>query len=81
MISRREVGQLLALAAAFDQRTVGTADVEAWHQIAQDHDWRLDTARQAITAHYGDRTERVMPAHITRYVQDPAVTGLRRCEY
>jgi hypothetical protein len=33
LISKSETAKLLALCAAFDQRTVGEADVEAWHAI------------------------------------------------
>ncbi|HEU5032715.1 MAG TPA: hypothetical protein VFV01_47885 [Spirillospora sp.] len=45
-----EVAQLLALCASFDQRTVGEADVHAWHYAISDLDYR--TAAAAVRDWY-----------------------------
>lgn len=58
---------LLTLIATFDQRTVGQADVAAWHTIATECGWTWPLARRAVLEHHkrdGDRP-RIKPAHIT----------------
>lgn len=62
-----EMTHVLALAQTFDQRTVGEADVLAWHSILSDVDYA--DARTAVTRHYDQHTERIMPAHIRRAVE------------
>lgn len=63
-MNRADTARLLTLAASFDARTIGEADVLAW-QAALDG---LDYARcqAAIVKHYRESTDRVMPAHIRR---------------
>lgn len=61
-----ETARVLAKASAFDQRTVGQADVLAWHEALADLDFA--DAMAAVTRHYADHTERIMPAHIRRAV-------------
>lgn len=63
-----ETAVLLGLAAARDQRTVGETDVRAWHEDLEDIDF--DDARQAITRHYRESTDRLMPAHVRRLVAE-----------
>lgn len=50
-VKKSEAAELLAFAAAFDQRTIGHADVEAWAVALADIPWD-GTARQAIADHY-----------------------------
>lgn len=57
-----ELGDVLAMAAAFDNRTVGRTDVLAWYAVIGHLD--ATEARQAVLAHYTATTDRVMPAHI-----------------
>lgn len=59
-----EVARVLAKAAAFDQRTVGEADVMAWHEIVGR--FELVDALEAVRVHYSNSTERIMPAHVLR---------------
>lgn len=63
-----DVVELLSVAAAFDQRTVGEFDVGAWHAAIGDLD--LADARTALVDHYRTRRERVMPADIRERVVD-----------
>lgn len=62
-----QVGKILATAAAFDNRTVGTADIVAW--------WRVighlapGEAEAAVIAHYSESTDRIMPGHILARVK------------
>lgn len=62
-----EAARLLALAAAFDQRTVGPEDIGAWALALGD--FKSSECAEAIRAHYTDSSDRIMPAHITRQVQ------------
>jgi hypothetical protein len=61
-MNRQETAQVLAKCAAFDQRTVGGADVIAWHEVIG----RLDfgDALGAVTRHYSETNHRAMPADI-----------------
>ena len=61
-----ETSQALALAQAFDNRTVGEVNVRAWHTVLGD----LDAAdvMEAIRRHYDHSTEWLMPAHVRRLV-------------
>lgn len=65
-MNRAEIAQLLGLAAARDRRTVGTADVAAWFEDLGDLDF-VD-ARTAISRHFRETTDWLMPAHIRRHV-------------
>jgi hypothetical protein len=55
-----EVARLLAKAAAFDQRTVGDADVMAWHEAVADLDPAL--AMRAVTRWYQRNEQRITVA-------------------
>lgn len=59
-----DVVDVLTKAAAFDQRTVGEADVLAWHEVL--HRCDRDDALAAVTRHYTDSRERIMPADVVR---------------
>lgn len=63
-----ETAELLGMCAAFDRRTVGRADVTAWHLVL--HDVDFSDAQQAVAAHYRDHREWIMPSDVR--------TGVRR---
>lgn len=63
-----DVAKVLAKAAAFDQRTVGEADVLAWYEVIGDLD--VADALAAISRHYREHAERVMPADVIRIVAE-----------
>lgn len=63
-MNKAETARLLGMAAAYDYRTVGPADVEAWHAALGDVPF--DAAREALIQHYRESTDRLMPAHLWR---------------
>jgi hypothetical protein len=58
VISYEEAGQLLALAAARDQRTVGDADVLAWHADLNAANLNYATVVDALTRFYQEMAGR-----------------------
>lgn len=62
-LTKSEIALLLALCASFDQRTIGEADVEAWHEILGE-DLSFTDARTRVLAHYRVSNERIMPSDI-----------------
>jgi hypothetical protein len=54
---------VLGKAAAFDARTVGEADVEAWLECIGD-ELDFQTAMERVTEHYRTSTQRLMPADL-----------------
>lgn len=62
-----QVAELLAMASAFDRRTVGDADVMAWHLVLRDIDHQ--DAQKALAAHYSETRDWVMPADIRQRVR------------
>jgi hypothetical protein len=62
-----ETCDLLMLIAGFDQRTVGEADIEIWHDMAKECGWTLPLAKRAVKEHHkrGSDKRRITPAHIT----------------
>jgi len=75
-VSPAETAKVLAAAAAFDQRTVGTADVAAWHSALHEIDYA--DARDAVTRHYRTTAERIMPVHILHYAGEIAAERAQR---
>ena len=61
---------VLAKAAAFDQRTVGQADILAWHEALADLD--AADALAAVTRHYATSEQRIMPVHVRRIATELA---------
>jgi len=61
-----DTAAVLAKAAIFDFRTVGEADVMAWHEIIGDLD--AADALAGVTRWYRDRADRLMPAHLREAV-------------
>jgi hypothetical protein len=62
-----ETAEALTVAAAFDRRTIGEADVLAWHAALGDLD--LDDVKDAIVGHYRDSRDWLMPADIRTRVK------------
>jgi hypothetical protein len=63
-MTRAQVALLLGLAATRDQRNVGETDVMAWHEDIGDLDF--EDARAAVSQHFRESTDRIMPAHVRR---------------
>jgi hypothetical protein len=59
-----QAGAVLAKAAAFDNRTIGDANLLAWHEILGDLD--VDDCLDAISQHHRESTDYLMPAHVRR---------------
>lgn len=64
MMTKSQVAVILGLIAARDRRTVGEVDVHAWHEDIGDLEF--DDARRAISAHFRESTEYLMPVHLRR---------------
>ena len=59
-----QTAQLLTLAAAYDQRTIGEVDVRAWADLLGGVEYA--DAQQAVKTHYATETRRVMPVDVIR---------------
>ncbi len=62
-----ETIDLLTVCAAFDRRTVGEADVTAWHAVAGDLEFA--DCRAAVIAHYRESRDWIMPADVRTRVK------------
>jgi hypothetical protein len=71
-VMKSEVAKLLAFCAAYDQRTIGKSDVEAWAE-ALESPWvpgiDLDEAQEAVVAHYRETTQRIGVADVLKRVK------------
>ena len=71
-MTRSETAALLAFCAAYDQRTIGEADVLAWHE-ALDSPWvpniDIDEAQAAVIAHYRETPQRITVADVLKRVK------------
>jgi hypothetical protein len=70
--------EVLAVAAAFDRRTVGEADGMAWSMALPEVG--MQPAKDAVIAHYRVTTDWVMPAHVLQIVRDIRNDRLRNME-
>lgn len=70
-MNRSDTAKVLAKMTAYDRRTVGLADVAAWHEIIGDLDY--DDCLAAVRDHYTNSREWCMPADIVK-----AVKAIRR---
>jgi hypothetical protein len=61
-----DAARLLALAAAFDRRTIGEYDAMAWADALDG--LAMDECAEAIRDHYRHSTMWLMPAHIRAHV-------------
>lgn len=64
----REAGQLLIKAQAYDNRTIGEMNIQAWAEALAEVDYTL--ALDAVTTHYRSTHEWIGPSHIRQYVRD-----------
>jgi hypothetical protein len=62
-----ETAKLLAYCAAFDRRTVGKADVAAWHKLLGRYAY--EDAETAVNEHYSAEHRWIMPADILRGIR------------
>lgn len=69
MLTPDDVVDVLTVAAAYDRRTVGQADVHAWSDAAERGRWTRDEALDAVKAHYAASTAWLMPAHVTERIR------------
>lgn len=65
-MKRSETTILLTKIAAFDQRTIGEADVEAWSEVLTKAEVTLPDAMAAVGDHFTESTDRLMPNEIIR---------------
>lgn len=76
-----EVRELLSVAAGYDSRETGDADVAAWAQALDDPrapNIGLEEAVDAVIVHYRDNTDRIMPAHVLTYVKTQRRANMAR---
>lgn len=66
-MNRSETAALLALAAAYDQRTIGQSDVLAWHELLGDVDAR--DAMAVVKNHYSTMRQRLLPVDVIEGVK------------
>jgi hypothetical protein len=59
-----ETGKVLIKCAAFDQRTIGEGDINAWHEVIGH--LPLAACLEAVTSHYHEHSHRAMPADIRK---------------
>lgn len=59
---------VLSKAAGYDRRTIGEADVRAWHEALTDIP--IGDALEAVARHYRAGTDWLMPAHIRRHAAE-----------
>lgn len=63
-----ETAEVLTKIAAYDRRTLGDADVIAWHDLIDDLD--RDDALEAVKRWYSKSADWMMPAHLRSLVRD-----------
>jgi hypothetical protein len=71
-VNPQEVINLLSIAAAFDNRKAGEANVHAWTDSAQRARWTFAEAAEALKDYYAttqDEKPWVMPSHITARIK------------
>lgn len=64
-MNHSETSRMLAVAAAFDRRTIGEVDVSAWAAVLG-HVAYAD-AVEAVRRHYATETTWIMPAHVLQH--------------
>ena len=73
-----ETTLVLAKAQAYDNRTVGAANVAAWQEVLADIG--LDEALAAVTDHFKNSTDYLQAAHIIRFHESGRYDGKRLLE-
>src|SRR5215469_5851592 len=78
-MKKSETATLLAFCAAFDQRTIGDADVLAWTE-ALSSPWvpnmGLEEAQAAVIEHYRGTSDRIAPADVLKRVKDTRAVAM-----
>lgn len=75
-MTRPETAQLLTLIACYDQRTLGEADVLAWHMALANVDF--ETARGIVVTHYRKTGERIRPHNVVQASVPPREEWMHR---
>jgi hypothetical protein len=78
-MTKSEVALVLTKAAAFDARTIGRADVEAWYELISELDF--EETLELVTDHYRHNTERLMPVHLLEPDDEAGVEPWKRSDY
>lgn len=73
-----ETQQLLAGVAGINGRTVGQIDVRWWQKLLADYP--LDDCITAVTQHYKETNEWIMPAHIIKRVKAMRAERIERAQ-
>ena len=63
-----DIARLLGMCSAYDQRTVGQADITAWHHALGD--LAVERAAEAVVEHYRNSRDRIMPADVRRLARE-----------
>lgn len=71
----REAGQLLIKAQAYDNRTIGEMNIQAWAEALAEVDYTM--ALDAVTTHYFSTAEWIGPSHIRRHVREVELQRMR----
>lgn len=66
-MTRDEIALVLTKCASYDRRTIGRADVLAWHEAIGD--LPLEPALRAVAVHHGESTEWCRPGHLRRIIR------------
>lgn len=69
MLTDPEVRQLLAVVMAYDNRKPGQATIAAWTEAARRGRWTFGEAIEAVHAYFVERSDWLMPAHITHAIR------------
>lgn len=75
-MTNQEVAKILALCAAFDQRTGGIEDVQAWALVIGDLD--AADAADAVVDWYKRNRTRIMPSDVRDFVDEVRADRLAR---
>lgn len=76
-----EIGDLLAVIAGYDRRTVGGSDVDAWARALDDPripNMGLTECVDAVVLHYRETADFIMPSHILTRVKAERSTVLAK---
>jgi len=74
-----EVAKLLAMASAFDNRSVGEANVSAW-AAALAPDMPFPDAAEAVRQHFATTSDYLMPVHVNAYVRQLRRLRVSACQ-
>lgn len=75
-MNHAEAAAVLAKVQAFDNRTVSAVNVAAWAEALEDVDGK--DALVAVTEHFQESTDWLMPSHIIQKMKDKQFQGRQR---